>query len=25
MTQTTGSNPLSLGTDYETLANRFRP
>ncbi|MCF5211479.1 monooxygenase, partial [Pseudomonas syringae] len=25
MTQTTGSNPLSLGTDYETLSNRFRP
>ncbi|KPW24528.1 Acyl-CoA dehydrogenase family protein [Pseudomonas cannabina pv. alisalensis] len=25
MTQSTGSNPLSLGTDYETLANRFRP
>ncbi|EPM68969.1 acyl-CoA dehydrogenase family protein [Pseudomonas syringae pv. actinidiae ICMP 18886] len=25
MTQPTGSNPLSLGTDYETLANRFRP
>ncbi|HEX8593058.1 MAG TPA: acyl-CoA dehydrogenase family protein [Pseudomonas sp.] len=25
MTQTTASNPLSLGTDYETLANRFRP
>lgn len=25
MTQPTGSNPLSLGTDYESLANRFRP
>lgn len=25
MTHTSDSNPLSLGTDYETLANRFRP
>lgn len=25
MTETTSANPLSLGTDYETLANRFRP
>ncbi|MBV4477577.1 acyl-CoA dehydrogenase family protein [Pseudomonas botevensis] len=25
MTETTAANPLSLGTDYETLANRFRP
>src|ERR1700712_4392810 len=25
MTQITASNPLSLGTDYEVLANRFRP
>ena len=25
MTQPTASNPLSLGTDYEILASRFRP